>query len=106
VTRIDHAKAAKLLESIVAFADCNPIPAKEIKRAATKLAKLLTPPPTMGEILLQIPAQSHTARAKLIGLSRQGYYNLINDMARPNTMTAARLAELTGIPVETIRQVW
>lgn len=71
---------------------------------AMKLQVLLQPKPTLGEIILALPAESHTERAALIGLSRQGYYNLIQGVARPNTMTSKRLADLTGLSEDVIRQ--
>ena len=75
-------------------------------KATLRLKKMLTPPPTMAEILAMIPAASHKERAKTIGLSRQGYYNLAEGTARRSSMTAKRLAELTGVPESTIREIW
>ena len=74
------------------------------QEVAEKLCKLLEPPPSLHEILMQIPAEDHRERIRAIGISHQGYYNLMNGVSRPNTKTAARLAKLTGLPVDTIRQ--
>lgn len=71
---------------------------------ALKLQEAVAAPPTIGEIILGLPAETHKARAALIGLSRQGYYNLVQGLARPNTLTAKRLADLTGLAEEQIRR--
>jgi DNA-binding XRE family transcriptional regulator len=70
---------------------------------ATRLRKMLQPPPPMKEILARIVAKDESERARLVGVSRQGYYNWVNEVSRPSVMAAHRLAELTGVSVETIR---
>lgn len=71
---------------------------------AIRLQELLRPQPTLGEIILALPAETHKDRAAMIGISRQAYYNLIQGIARPNTLTSKRLADMTGLSEEVIRQ--
>lgn len=73
---------------------------------ADVLVKLLQPPPTPENVLAAIPGDTHTGRAKAIGLSRQGYYNLRTGLAVPNSTVAKLMAELTGLPEETVRAAW
>ena len=70
-----------------------------------RLREMLVPPPTMEEVLLMVPGETVTARAKTVGISRQGYYNLINGMARADASLAKVLAGLTGFDEETIRGI-
>ena len=49
------------------------------------------------------PGDSLTARAKLIGVSRQTLYDWLSGKSKPNKMKAKRLAQLTGIPAEEFR---
>lgn len=71
---------------------------------AVQLEKLLQPTSTLGDIIALVPGENHKEKAELIGLSRQGYYNLVRGLTKPHTMTARRLAELTGISEDIIRQ--
>jgi len=75
----------------------------DLSRMAKQLRRLLEPGPTMDEILATVAANDVKARAKLIGISRQAYYNLQAGKAKPTLATAQRLSELTGVPVEVIR---
>lgn len=75
----------------------------ENQDVARELAELLAPPPSMADILLSIPAEWHKDRIEKIGISHQGYYNLLHGVSRPNTRTTARLAKLTGLPEDVIR---
>lgn len=70
---------------------------------ATELQEVLQPGPTLGEIILKLPSENHKERARMIGISRQGYYNLIQGVARPNVLTCKRLADLTGMTEEAIK---
>ena len=56
----------------------------------------------MAEILAKVPAASTLAKARMIGVSRQGYYRWLDGSARPTGRHAAKIAELTGIDVEVI----
>lgn len=71
---------------------------------ACELKALLKPPPTIGDIILKVPAINHKERARAIGISRQGYYNLIQGIARPNAITRKRLADMTGLTEEVIQE--
>lgn len=71
---------------------------------ACELKVLLKPGPTIGDIILGLPAENHKERAKAIGISRQGYYNLIQGTARPNAITRKRLADMTGLAEEVIQE--
>lgn len=76
----------------------------ENQEAARELLALLQPPPSLSHILLSIPGEGHKGRIEALGISHQGYYNLLNGVSRPNTKTTARLAKLTGLPAEVIRE--
>lgn len=98
MTRKDQERARELVEELL-----------ERVRGTNKdivleLQELLGPSPTLGEIMLKIPSPTHKDRARLIGLSRQGYYNLLQGIARPNLMTTKRLADLTGLSEEVIKE--
>jgi DNA-binding XRE family transcriptional regulator len=69
---------------------------------ATRLRKMLLPAPSMREILAKVEARDETERAKIIGVSRQGYYNWLNEQSRPNPLSAKRIAELSGVAEELI----
>lgn len=71
---------------------------------AKELQNVLQPPPTMADIMLAVDGETHKDRAATIGISRQGYYNLMQGLARPNSITRKRLAELTGFAEEEIQQ--
>lgn len=75
----------------------------ENREAATQLRDLLTPH-SLKEIIMSIPGETHTDRIKRTGLSPQGYYNLLNGVSRPNSRTAARLAQLTGLTADAIQR--
>jgi hypothetical protein len=57
----------------------------------------------MKDILAKIPGKSLTARAKAVGVSRQTMYVWADEKFRPTDQQAAKIAELTGVPVEIIR---
>jgi hypothetical protein len=52
---------------------------------------------------LQPKADSTAGRARLCGVTRQAYYDWLNEKTRPNKVQAERLAELTGFTVTEIR---
>lgn len=101
MTRKEYQEARKLADSLLKVTRKGSVG----HELATKLAALLKPPPNLAEILLSLEiGGTHKDRAALIGLSRQGYYNLLQGLARPNSMTTKRLALLTGLTEEAIRQ--
>lgn len=102
MTREDLAVAAELAETL-----------RKSTRAGSRqhdlaetLCKLLQPPPSAESILLAVPGETHVARAKAIGLSRQGYYNLRNGVSAPSGTVAKLLAQITGMPEEVVRSAW
>lgn len=99
MTRKDNTKALALVNGMLKIARKG----TAMHAMASELRELLQPPPTLGEIILQLPSENHKERARLIGISRQGYYNLLQGVARPNTLTTRRLAELSGLSEEAIR---
>jgi hypothetical protein len=107
--RKDYEKAGRLLDDLIAgmaeaqLGHPDRADLAALLSTVVKLKKLVQPPPSMEEILLRIVAPTHTERAKIIGISRQGYYNLLGGQVRPNSMTVKRLVELTGMKAETIR---
>lgn len=76
----------------------------ENQQVATELRGLLEPPPSLQEIVMSVPGETHRDRMEALGISPQGFYNLLFGRSRPNTKTAGRLAKLTGLTEEVIRQ--
>lgn len=105
MTRKEYERAQKLMDEITSkVAELDPAP--DVLRDIARLKRMLSPPPTMEEILLKVPGGTHTARAREIGISRAGYYNLLAGTARRDLRTAKRLAELTGLSESVIKEVW
>lgn len=78
---------------------------KAIERTIARQQKrvdLITVLP-MRVILDKLPVSTPSARARLLGITRQAYYDWLNDKWRPNLRQAAKLAELTGVSVKEIR---
>jgi DNA-binding XRE family transcriptional regulator len=57
----------------------------------------------MAAILAKVPGDSLAARARAIGVSRQTMYVWAQERFRPSTEQATIIAELTGVPIEQIR---
>lgn len=100
MTRKEYGQARKLVDEMLRHTRGG----SAAHAMAVELKDLLKPQPTLGEIILRVPAVNHTERARTIGISRQGYYNLIQGTARPNTITRKRLADLTGMSEEVIQE--
>lgn len=98
---LDHAKAQGAVKRLL---DRLPERSEEY-RMAQRVFRMLEPPMTMSEILQRIPAPTLRERAKLLGISRQGYYNLCAGISIPSSNTRARLSDLTGVPVEQIKEI-
>ena len=98
MTRTDTEQAYQLAAKLAVMTAGTPAAS-----VATRLRKLLSPPPSMKEILLKVPGDSDVARAKAIGVSRQGYYNWLRGDSVPNELSAKRIAELTGYSEDVIR---
>jgi DNA-binding XRE family transcriptional regulator len=58
----------------------------------------------MAEILSRVPGDSLAARARAIGVSRQTMYVWAAEKFRPSTDQARIIADLTGEPIEHIRE--
>lgn len=99
-------EATRLTQQIVKHGGVRAL--KRIKRMHAKIDKRrkLTP---MATILAKIPwpeaDMTLTARAKYLTISRQAYYEWLNERARPSLPQAEKLAQLTGLTVEEIRGV-
>jgi DNA-binding XRE family transcriptional regulator len=57
----------------------------------------------MAAILAKVPGDTLAARARAIGVSRQTMYVWAQEKFRPSTEQAQTIAELTGVPIEQIR---
>jgi DNA-binding XRE family transcriptional regulator len=58
----------------------------------------------MAEILAKVPGDTLAARARAIGVSRQTMYVWAQEKFRPSTEQATIIAELTGVPIDEIRE--
>jgi hypothetical protein len=109
--RKDYERASKILEELTAGMVAIQIgPPERPDMAALltmmgRLKRIIKPPLLIEDILYKVPGETHTARAREIGVSRQGYYNLLGGTP-PNAITLKRLAELTGYPAEAIKEAW
>ena len=101
MTRKQIARAMKLADRLVEGVG-NP----EMNRIAVDLKKLLTPPPPMRDILALIPGESIMAKSRELGVSRQTFYNLMDGGTRPSLLVAERIAQVTGIDVEIVKDTW
>lgn len=98
MTRKQFARAIKLADKLIEGVG-NP----ELHQAAVDLRALLVPPPPMSEILALVPGESIMARVKLLGISRQTYYNLLEGGMRPSVLVAERIAQVTGVDVDIVK---
>jgi DNA-binding XRE family transcriptional regulator len=57
----------------------------------------------MAAILAKVPGDTLAARARAIGVSRQTMYVWAQEKFRPSTEQATIIAELTGVPIDDIR---
>jgi hypothetical protein len=109
--RRDYDRAAKILDELVAGMLALQIGPPErpdmapLMSMTVKLKRILKAPPSIEDIMLRVPGETHTARAREIGISRQGYYNMLGGTP-PNAITTKRLAELTGYSAEAIKDAW
>lgn len=101
VNRKQWAKAVRLADAVVEGTEGQPI-----HPIAKKLRRTLTPPPTMTEVLGMVPGASLMEKARAIGISRQGFYALSKGTARRSDVLAKRLAELTGLDEQVIKDIW
>jgi DNA-binding XRE family transcriptional regulator len=57
----------------------------------------------MADILAKVPGDTLAARARAIGVSRQTMYVWAQEKFRPSTDQARIIADLTGVPIDEIR---
>jgi DNA-binding XRE family transcriptional regulator len=57
----------------------------------------------MAAILAKVPGDTLAARARAIGVSRQTMYVWAQEKFRPSTEQATIIADLTGVPIDEIR---
>ena len=71
-------------------------------RAIERLEMRLSLKP-MQAILAKLPAKTPTERCRLLEITRQAYYDWINEKTRPNIQQAIKLSKLTGFSIKEIR---
>lgn len=79
---------------------------QDMRKIARKLQAMVVPPPTMEQILNRVPGETIGDKAHAIGVSRQHFYSLAKGTARRSAAVAKSLANLTGVPESTIREIW
>ena len=57
----------------------------------------------MATILAKVPGDTLTQRAKRLKVTRQTYYDWLNEKSRPNPQLAKKLAKITGFSIKEIR---
>jgi DNA-binding XRE family transcriptional regulator len=85
--------------SLLILVDKAPLPAiaSDLRAVAHKLRH------PMADILAKVPGDTLAARARAIGVSRQTMYVWAQEKFRPSTEQATIIAELTGVPIDDIR---
>jgi DNA-binding XRE family transcriptional regulator len=85
--------------SLLILVDKAPLPAiaSDLRAVAHKLRY------PMADILAKVPGDTLAARARAIGVSRQTMYVWAQEKFRPSTEQAAIIADLTGVPIDDIR---
>ena len=58
----------------------------------------------MADILAKVPGDTLAARARAVGVSRQTMYVWAQERFRPSTEQARIIADLTGVPIDEIRE--
>lgn len=101
MTRKQYARAIRLADKLVEQT-ANP----DLRQTALDLRAMLTPPPSMQEILALVPGESIIARSKVLGISRQTYYNLAEGLTRASLPIAEKIASVTGVNVEIVKDVF
>ena len=70
---------------------------------AKKLVRMLAPAMSMTAILSQVPGETDSARAELLGTTRQTISSWRLGITRPGPIRAKRLQDVTGLPLDQIR---
>lgn len=76
----------------------DPLVAASVQKALDRIKML-----PMSEIVDKIPGKDATAKAKLLGVTRETIYGWLNGRCRPYPQQALRLSELTGFSADEIR---
>jgi transcriptional regulator with XRE-family HTH domain len=93
----DAERALKLVERLVKIS-----PSRGLELHAKRLQQRLNAIP-MAKVLAKVEAGSISAKARMLGVTRQAIYYWLNDVTRPNEEQAKTLAKLTGFSVDEIR---
>lgn len=88
------------LTDLVQYADSLDLPV--VKHEFLSVIHKLQHP--MREIFAKVPGESLAARARAVGVSRQTVYVWLDERFRPVGPQAKKLAKLTGVPVEHIKE--
>jgi DNA-binding XRE family transcriptional regulator len=85
--------------SLLILVDKAPLPAiaSDLRAVAHKLRH------PMADILAKVPGDTLAERARKIGVSRQTMYVWAAEKFRPSTEQARIIADLTGVPIDEIR---
>jgi DNA-binding XRE family transcriptional regulator len=85
--------------SLLILVDKAPLPAiaSDLRAVAHKLRY------PMADILAKVPGDTLAERARKIGVSRQTMYVWAAEKFRPSTEQATIIADLTGVPIDDIR---
>jgi DNA-binding XRE family transcriptional regulator len=85
--------------SLLILVDKAPLPAiaSDLRAVAHKLRH------PMADILAKVPGDTLAERARQIGVSRQTMYVWAAEKFRPSTEQATIIADLTGVPIDDIR---
>lgn len=87
----------ELINGLNALSEGQPLPLQREIRAVVHKASY-----PMRDILMQVPGDSLTDRAKKLGVSRQTMYVWMSEKFRPTRVQAKRIAKATGVPIEHI----
>lgn len=90
-------QAIRLVERVQRLAGEDPIVAPEAQRLWESLQLL-----PMDKILVLVPGDTVTDRARTLGVSRECYYNWLRGRRRPDKNSAQKLSEITGVPATAI----
>lgn len=111
MNKTQYERAARLADHLIkglgALRANGPIPIfADLHLTARKLRAMLEPPPTMQQILDRVPGDTVTAKCEVIGVSRQGYYDLQKGTKRPTLKTVRLLAAASGVEADLIKAIW
>jgi transcriptional regulator with XRE-family HTH domain len=89
-------QALRLIERLIEVA-----PDANLRLRAVRMrSRLLLP---MSEVLSKVPGRTIRERARLVGVTRQAWYQWMDGTARPSAKRAKQLERITGYPADEIR---